>query len=439
MKRRILAFSWALALVLLISGSAAAGPKFVAAVNADQSAPIDRSDGRGVCTASVRPRRTQLEVNCDFWNLSGSIVRADIYFTSDGDSVPLCTLTAAPAPSGPITQTCQPPYGFPSWSESLLNRDLEVLVTTANYPQGEIRGRFKVVMLDSDVDGDGRADPTVFRPASNMSYAFSTLRGTTVAQQFPGYYWENRPLAADFDGDGMVDLASCHIDWNTGEWLWIYTRSSDHTMTQTSWGNEWLNDQEAYADFDGDGRMDIAVFRQDSGSWYISQSSDGQTRYEQWGMLGDRAVPADYDMDGKADLAIVREEAGQLAWYIHRSSDNTSYRVQWGLASDTIFPDMPVDVDADGASDIIVARNSIFGAKADPETRTFYVLRSSDQNLVATQWGLATDDVRLGDFDGDGRTDYAAIRPIDGHLVWFVSSGEKGSMSVFNWGLTGDE
>lgn len=440
MKKRIFAFFSALVLGLLLTTSTIAGPRYISAANWDYIGQSDRSYGRATCIASVRTNWGQMDVKCDYWNLSSELTRADMYLSwISGNFGFICPLSGAGGQSGSFTKVCQLPYGPPPWSDSLSDRRLTVRFKTAGYPDGEIGGGFKVVMLDSDVDGDGRSDPAVFRPATRLSYALASFSGNVVSQQFPGYYWENRPLAADFDGDGLADLASCHIDWDTGEWLWIYTRSSDNTLAQTSWGNEWSNDQEAYGDFDGDARMDVAVFRGDSGIWYVIRSSDGQPMYEQFGTLGDRAMPADYDGDGKADLAVVREEAGRLAWYIRRSSDGSFYRIEWGLSTDAIYPGMPADVDGDGTSDIVVGRTISLEPGRDPEQLYFYALRSLDHSWSLVPWGVASDSVRIGDFDGDGRTEFAAVRPIDGHLTWFVSPGRNGAMPPFNWGITGDE
>ena len=47
--------------------------------------------------------------------------------------------------------------------------------------------------------------------------------------------------------------------------------------------------------------------------------------------LGDRPIPADYDGDGKADIGVFRETTG--AWFILRSSNGTLLQVMWGNPS----------------------------------------------------------------------------------------------------------
>ena len=48
---------------------------------------------------------------------------------------------------------------------------------------------------------------------------------------------------------------------------------------------------------------DVAVYR--GGTWYIMGSSDG-FRAVQFGAATDTPVPADYDGDGKTDIAVYR-------------------------------------------------------------------------------------------------------------------------------------
>ena len=47
-------------------------------------------------------------------------------------------------------------------------------------------------------------------------------------------------------------------------------------------------------DYDGDAKVDIAVWRPTTGVWYIYQSASSSTRTETWGVENDIPVPAFY-------------------------------------------------------------------------------------------------------------------------------------------------
>jgi hypothetical protein len=85
------------------------------------------------------------------------------------------------------------------------------------------------------------------------------------------------------------------------------------------------------ADYDGDGKADIAVYL--NGVWSIVRSSDGGNTLVGWGGPAFTPLPADYDGDGKADIAVFHASG---VWSIHRSSDGTNTIVGWGGAPQDI-------------------------------------------------------------------------------------------------------
>jgi hypothetical protein len=89
-------------------------------------------------------------------------------------------------------------------------------------------------------------------------------------------------------------------------------------------------------DYDGDGRMDIAVHRPSTGEWFVLKSSTnfGSWGVYQWGNPGDIPVRGDYDGDGRMDIAVYRPSTGE--WFILKSSTNFgSWGVyQWGFPGD---------------------------------------------------------------------------------------------------------
>ena len=210
----------------------------------------------------------------------------------------------------------------------------------------------------------------------------------------------------DFDGDGKSDIA-VYRDGN-----WYILRSSDGGGTYMGWGG-LPQDVPVPADYDGDGKSDIAVYR--DGIWYILRSSDGGVTAIGWGGLAqDIPVPADYDGDGKTDLAVYRDGT----WFIKRSSDGGQVAIGWGgLAQD--IP-VPADYDGDGKTDLAVYRDG-----------TWFIKRSSDGGQVAIGWGgLAQDIVVPEDYDGDGKADVAVYR--DG--TWYIIRSSDGGFTVTGWG-----
>jgi hypothetical protein len=173
------------------------------------------------------------------------------------------------------------------------------------------------------------------------------------------------------------------------------------------------------ADFDGDGRADLSVFRPSEGNWYLNRSTDGFTVIN-WGLSADIQTPGDFDGDNKADTAIFRPSTG--TWWILRSTGGFS-STAFGASGD-----IPVvgDYNGDGTSDIALFR---------PSNNTWYIQHTGG-GIVTAAFGAAGDLPARGDYNGDGSTDIAVFRPSTG-TWWIANSG--GAVTVANFGLSTDK
>lgn len=287
-----------------------------------------------------------------------------------------------------------------------------------------------------DFDGDGKTDPTVVRSENGkwVWYSLCSRDGYFAiqwGQNISGM--EDRFVPADYDGDGKWDIAVWrrHIREEGQSYFFIYY-SQTSTFDVIPWGLK--DDQPVPQDYDGDGKADIAVYRSLESTYYIQQSRDG-FRAERWGP--GTPINGDYDGDGKADLAVYRRDVqtptADLTFYINRSSDGQWIVERFGY----LQADIPVsgDFDGDGKSDIAVWRG-----RSEYGNGVWYWHRSSDGAFDQIKWGLTfpPDYPVQGDYDGDGKTDVAVYRKgIAPQSYFFINESIHGFTAI-PWGAQTD-
>lgn len=286
----------------------------------------------------------------------------------------------------------------------------------ANGSRGGDVGAYEKQRSKFDFVGDERSDVSVVRISgvqvrepvpeglSGIDWYLQTSP-TTYGRTFFGAA-NDIHVPADYDGDGKTDIAVYRP--SNGTW---YILGSQAGVYGLRWGNE--TDVPVPADYDGDGKADVAVYR--AGVWYILKTQLGFTGTVALGGAADTPAPADYDGDGKADVGVFTGST----WSIINSGSGLT-NTQFGSAGDT---PVSADYDGDGRADIAVFR---------PSNGTWYIL-GSQAGAYGYTWGVATDVPVPADYDDDGKTDIAIFR----NGVWYIQASRNGLMFTY-FGRTTD-
>ncbi len=245
------------------------------------------------------------------------------------------------------------------------------------------------------------------------------------------------PCPADYDGDGKADLG---MKLDDGRWLIDFAGNGfggwDRQVSSLSLPAVDKYSHPAPADYDGDGKADIAVKDDFTGQWCIDYAANGLGSWDlklpyggsTW-FYHSQAVPADYDGDNKADVALVRYYGG---WSVDYSSDGFggwnahAHGFQNYYPEGNIYP-APADYDGDGKTDVAI--------KVDDGRWLIDWARDGFQSTDVWDW-VSTSNLNYGDISalpvpgryGSDRAAAIGVRTEEGR--WMTDA-------VTGWGFVG--
>lgn len=240
----------------------------------------------------------------------------------------------------------------------------------------------------------------------------------------------------DYNGDGKSDYSIVRpagpLPTDTVTWFNFWNGIGPQSTV--TWGIQ--SDEFVPADYDGDGKDDIAVFRAGSpATWYIINSNGNTLRVETFGQTGDDpSIVADYNGDNKDDIAVYRinpTPGGTNTWF-NKPQGAPFVAVTFGTNSGAggDFP-APGDYDGDNKADFVVQRN---------QAGTGVIYKLLTTNFFSSEtFGNGTEMMAPADYDGDNKTDVATVGAVGGNWQWRYRPSAGGADVTDTWGVVSSD
>ena len=250
------------------------------------------------------------------------------------------------------------------------------------------------------------------------------------------------PVPADYDGDGRMDRAV----FNQGYWYFEFSSGIMPSFIQSlsdagCGGNPNCRNFGAAdaipwpADRDGDGMDDLGVYRPGI-DYNIFKSTGSIETISPYGFPGTLPCTADYDGDGLADMCAY--EIAKGAWYFIFTKGEPDHVAYWynstfgyhAFGYSQTYP-APGDYDGDGMDDMALYRID----------STEWYIAGSNRGFFNFTFGDAGRVGRSADYDGYGFDDVVAYNP---DQTWDIRIPQKQGVKKYplrhhNYGIISDE
>lgn len=320
-------------------------------------------------------------------------------------------------------------------------------------PQGSFEaGIFATDMAIGDFDGDGKQDAVV-TSLGNISSQLKVLRNTSSigsisfanVTSFTITGSPNYVVTGDADGDGKIDIIVS--DFFDGKLLIYRNTSSTGTisfappaMIEAGASAGMM----AFADFNGDGKRDIAVTNELIRRVVVfsNNSSPGSVSFVQARIIElpnspkvENIVAADLNSDGKNELLITTGNAfgSSGAFFVYTNTGDFTFSslkvIQHPNFSGAYFKPSVGDLNGDGKPDVVLglAGEAKFGVY-----QNFGEIGGAINLQFAEDWiCLDPTSIAIGDLNADGKPELA-IGSFSNQTGVLVFGNNMGQLSISN-------
>jgi len=296
----------------------------------------------------------------------------------------------------------------------------------------------------ADFNSDGKTDILAQKPRgwSNQTGAFDRkaavlygqANGTLAKTEYTAYLGSTQDstnlFIGEFNGDNNPDIIDIDPN-NDGKFYSVYINNGSGGFTRNDYNKKLSQaDTVRFADFNGDGKTDIYLKQHAFGAFQnIFSEQLIIIQYNQCQSVG-AVKTANFDGNHRPDAAVWNPSTGDWRstnadWKYTR--DQSVKLFNWGLGSLGDIP-APGDFDGDGKTDYAVYRNG---------DGNWYINQSSNGAWLVFKFGLPGDIAVPNDYNGGGKTDIAVYRPSDGN--WHIWFSETQQYSALHFGANGDK